>query len=72
VLRKRSGLTQFGLAEATGVSRATIAHLETGIVASARIDTLERLAKGLRTNLTAIISPHKPHSRGARRKGRAA
>lgn len=69
-LRDESGLTQVALAKASGLGRATIAHIETGFTTSINSVTLTRLAKGLRVTVATILSPHKTH-RGATRKSAA-
>ncbi len=47
LLRKRAGLSQYGLADKSGVSRVTITRLENGRSASPDAGTVEALATGL-------------------------
>lgn len=51
--RRRAGLTQRALAEATGVAQPTIARIETGNEIP-RVDTLARLLEGCGERLEAV------------------
>ena len=44
---ERRGITQYRLAQLSGVTEATISRLRAGKLSAPRIDTLERLAEGL-------------------------
>lgn len=57
-LRRRRGLTQEDLAEASGVAVSTIRKLEQGARHTARIATLNALAQGLRVPLSVLLSTH--------------
>jgi transcriptional regulator with XRE-family HTH domain len=52
--RKRSGLTQAGLAEKSGVDKNTIARLERG-KHRALLQTIEKLAKAFDVTVTDIL-----------------
>lgn len=56
-VRKRRGLTQPELAEASGVSLSLIRKIEQGERENARIDTLRRLAVALSCSLTTLLGP---------------
>jgi transcriptional regulator with XRE-family HTH domain len=53
-LRRERGLTQMGLASASGVSRATIATIERGARSNAESCTLKKLAGALGTSIDSI------------------
>jgi transcriptional regulator with XRE-family HTH domain len=53
--RNQLGLTQEQLAEKVGVSRITIAHLETGIIRWPKLATLQSLSRALETTITALL-----------------
>ncbi len=48
--RKRSRLTQEELARVSGVTRVTIARLETGASKTATLDTARKLARALKVD----------------------
>ena len=52
--RRQRDLTQEELSKESGVSRAVIAGLESGIRRSIMVATLERLARALRTDLNQL------------------
>ncbi|WP_280256063.1 helix-turn-helix domain-containing protein [Nocardia wallacei] len=56
-VRKRRGLTQPELAEASGVSLSLIRKIEQGERENTRIDTLRRLAVALSCSLTTLLGP---------------
>lgn len=56
-LREAAGLTQFELAVKSGVTPATIGHIETGHVASPRHDTAARIATALGVRPEEIWPP---------------
>ncbi|MEM9728888.1 MAG: helix-turn-helix transcriptional regulator [Myxococcota bacterium] len=57
VLRElRDRMTQHDLAERVGVSRRTIARLESGEVADPGVDLMQRIAAALGVSLTHLIS----------------
>lgn len=58
-LRKAAGLTQPQLAKKSGVSRPTIANLETGYATTASLETAERLAAALGVPLWELTTDHK-------------
>jgi len=53
--RKQVGLSQEKLAEQVGISRGTIAQLETGIINWPRLDTLQRIADALQTTIPWLL-----------------
>ena len=55
-LREERGMTQEGLAEASGVDYKHIQVLESKDPSSAKIDTLEKIAKALNTTLPKLLS----------------
>ncbi|GGN40152.1 hypothetical protein GCM10012285_17890 [Streptomyces kronopolitis] len=58
-LRRRSGLTQEGLAHAAGLSSTTVANIEQG--GSARMETFARLAEALGVDTEALFASGTPH-----------
>lgn len=56
-VRKRCGLTQPELAEASGVSLSLIRKIEQGERENTRIDTLRRLAVALGCSVTTLLGP---------------
>jgi tetratricopeptide (TPR) repeat protein/DNA-binding XRE family transcriptional regulator len=74
-LRMAAGRTQEELAEISGVSARTISDLERGVAASARRDTVRRLADALslasqdREAFAAAARRHTPHGQPARAMG---
>jgi transcriptional regulator with XRE-family HTH domain len=53
-LRRKQGWNQSYLAEITGMGRAHLSQIENGAVA-VRIDTLEAIAKSLKTSLSSLL-----------------
>jgi transcriptional regulator with XRE-family HTH domain len=56
--RERIGLSQVGLAEASGISRSTISALESGQFTGVLMQTLECVAAGLRISLAVLLGGH--------------
>ena len=56
-LRRERGLTQRALGELAGVSRVTVAVLETGSRATADAATVERLARALGVSPAEFFAP---------------
>lgn len=54
-LRRAQGLTQVGLAEASGVNRVTVAKIETGGL-DAQLSTVHRIAEGLGLSVSALLA----------------
>ena len=54
-IREERGITQTALANLAGVSRNTIATLETGKRLSTSTDTLDRIAKVLKVDVRELI-----------------
>jgi transcriptional regulator with XRE-family HTH domain len=54
-LRERAGMTQHELADRSGVSRTTIANLETGVRPSLLVDNAVRLADALGVSLDLLV-----------------
>ena len=54
--RARAGLSQHELANAAGVSRPTVANIETGLQGTARLRTLQQLATALNCPLEALTA----------------
>lgn len=54
-LRKAAGLTQQGLAIATGLSVSVIQHIERGAIPDPRVSTLRALAKALGVTIDALM-----------------
>lgn len=74
-LRKKAGLSQEALAEATGARQATISNLERGVTTRIEFELLDRLSDVLSTKLGRAIGPGKllqraPASKRSRPKGR--
>lgn len=57
LLRRRSGLSQYDLAKAAGVSRNTIVNLENDKAFNIQLLTLTKIAKGLGYELTISLVP---------------
>jgi transcriptional regulator with XRE-family HTH domain len=57
-MRKRAGLSQEELAKRSGIGRVTISRLEQG--ANARYDTIEKLARALKTSRRRLIGEESP------------
>lgn len=56
-LREHAGYrTQEAAAERVGVDQTTIGKLESGAVASPRLDTLEKLAAGYGVDLSVVVA----------------
>lgn len=53
--RKKRKLTQAELAEKSGVSRATIAGIESGAIKNVKSDTLLKLSSALNVGVTKIF-----------------
>lgn len=53
-LRKQQGWTQEDLAASAGLSTRSISNIENGVF-SVTLDTLEKLARGLKVSLTRLI-----------------
>lgn len=71
--RRRKGLSQDALAQASGASRITIARLEAGSEQDFRLGTLQRLCHALDLELTALprgakAAPEKTKALDARRR----
>ena len=58
-LRERHGITQHGLARKSGISRETIAKIETGERASIKVITAECLTQALGEPLIALLGEFK-------------
>lgn len=58
-LRKKKGLTQYDLADATGFSQRMIAHYETHAV-QLSLDKLEKIAKVLRVKPAELLTKESP------------
>ena len=56
--RKKRRLTQAELAEKSGVSRATIAGIESGAIKNVKTDTLLKLSSALNAGVTKIFFTH--------------
>ena len=56
--RVEAGLTQAELAEKSGVSRATIAGIESGAIKNVKTDTLLKLSSALNAGVTKIFFTH--------------
>ena len=54
-LRERQGFTQHELAKRSGVSRATIAHTETGTRRNLSVESAARLANALGVSLDMLV-----------------
>jgi transcriptional regulator with XRE-family HTH domain len=61
--RKRCGLTQRELAEASGLSLSAVKKIEQGTLDSLRLETAHRLAMVLRVPTLAIVDPAPPEQR---------
>lgn len=61
-LREAKALTQQELADKAGVSRSTIARLETGSLRNATLDMVEKLADALDVNVVVLVD-HRPPKR---------
>jgi transcriptional regulator with XRE-family HTH domain len=55
-LRRTSGLSQQGLADAAKVGRALIIEIEAG-AANPTLESLERIAAALKTDIVGLFSP---------------
>lgn len=56
-LREHAGYrTQEAAAERAGVDQTTIGKLESGAIASPRLDTLEKLASGYGVDLSVVVA----------------
>lgn len=53
--REKLGLTQQQVADAAGIAQPTYARLESGGRENPRIDTVEKLAKALRTTAGKLL-----------------
>lgn len=56
--RKKRKWTQTELAEKSGVSRATIAGIESGAIKNVKTDTLLKLSSALNVQVTRIFFTH--------------
>lgn len=56
--RKKRRWTQAELAEKSGVSRATIAGIESGAIKNVKTDTLLKLSNALNAGVTKIFFTH--------------
>ena len=56
--RKKRRWTQAELAEKSGVSRATIAGIESGAINNVKTDTLLKLSSALNVQVTRIFFTH--------------
>lgn len=56
--RKKRRWTQAELAEKSGVSRATIAGIESGAIKNVKTDTLLKLSSALNAGITKIFFTH--------------
>ena len=56
--RKKRRWTQTELAEKSGVSRATIAGIESGAIKNVKTDTLLKLSSALNAGVTKIFFTH--------------
>lgn len=56
--RKKCRWTQAELAEKSGVSRATIAGIESGAIKNVKTDTLLKLSSALNAGVTKIFFTH--------------
>lgn len=55
-LRKQKGLTQKALAKLSSVSYSTLTKIETGVIASPRLEQLQKIAKALDVTVDNLIS----------------
>jgi transcriptional regulator with XRE-family HTH domain len=63
-LRKKAGLNQAELAEATGISVVALSKIESGAVTDVYLSTLVRLARALETKPAVLLRPAKLVKRG--------
>lgn len=66
-LRTQNGLTQAQLAERAGLAVESVSRLETGRLANATVDVLDRLASSLGVALPALFEPTAPIKKGGPR-----
>lgn len=55
VIRKKRGLSQFDLAEGSGVSRSYIADLERGMMNNPSLDVIQSLAAALHVSVSELL-----------------
>ena len=67
--RHQRGLSQWGLADKSGVGYATIARVELGLV-DPRLSTLRRLAEALEIRLVDFFEEPRRQNRPARKRAR--
>lgn len=58
--RKTAGLSQYELATKSGVSRGTIAAIETGVHKTVKLDTIKALARAMGIPVEALVGEEKP------------
>jgi transcriptional regulator with XRE-family HTH domain len=56
-VRRSKNVTQEELAEKSGVSRATISYLETGVAVDTTVGTLTKLAQALEIGVGELFMP---------------